>query len=302
MKARNLSLVSLVIFIVSCGINFPPNPPPTPPPTPIPTPIPECLPNLPWCNEMNPPQTCGECKHNPTNDPNYCEKADPCPPVDPCENVHCDPGFHCDKGTCVKNPPPPDNGFPVRFPLDTTIVYMRNSRWNAGIDSTIRINGDQALCEALHHVSVGDCHFDSDVWTYEGQRAQYEMMVMAGARAGNNITNKLCAVWRYKSGAKVDRCHNDTKVALVSCDHFGDTVHRDDPKTDPFEGEPFECGEQKDEFGPYAGFFTIPNCTPGSECLVRACLPLEEGNEATCAPWINVTWRNVASKVKKVKR
>jgi hypothetical protein len=176
-------------------------------------------------------------------------------------------------------------------------LYMRNARWNAGVDSTPRIRGDRELCEALHHVPVpnGDCHFDSDVWTSPEQRPEYEMMVLAGARAfpGPGKTSGLCPVWQYRSGSETGRCHDDRVSAAVSCDHFGNVTERDDPQTpDTFEGRPLQCGLQRDAFGPYAGFFMVPQCPGGGrECSVRACLPLEEGSEATCAPWVAVTWR-----------
>jgi hypothetical protein len=170
--------------------------------------------------------------------------------------------------------------FPVRFPLPTARLYMRNKRYRNGVDSTVRVRGDQELCEALHHVPVpsGDCHFESDVWQYESQKAEYEMAIMGG-----------CPVWEYRTDDGSARCHNDQN-AQHSCDHFGSVGKRDDPKTPEFEGWPALCGNQSDEFGPYAGFFMIPQHGEGP-MFVRACLPGHEGDNETCGPWIEVDWR-----------
>lgn len=192
-------------------------------------------------------------------------------------------------------PPTPPGAFPVRFPLPSAALYMRNHRYGNGIDATVRVSGDRALCEALHHVPVpsGDCHFDSNVWS-PGQRVDYEGLVLAGARSGQPPpAAPLGPVWQYRAGGQYGRCHDDQTRANTSCDHFGDTINRDDPQTrDVFEGTPAWLAAQRDEFGPYAGFFTIPQ-TSGPEfgTLVRACLPLAEGDEATCAPWITVDWK-----------
>lgn len=161
---------------------------------------------------------------------------------------------------------------------------MKNGRYNAGVDSTVRVNGDRELCELLHHVPVpnGDCHFDSNVWQYSGQRAAYEMAILGG-----------CPTWQYKDGAEIGNCRDDHKTTSVGCDHFGSTLDRDDPQTRGiFEGKPIECGLQTDESGWYiAGFFIIPHCTPGHGCAVRACLPKAQGNDATCGPWLEAYWR-----------
>jgi len=202
--------------------------------------------------------------------------------------------------------PAPAPAFPVRFPLESATLYMRNARYGNGIDSTIRVNGDPALGEALHHVPTSDYHFDSDVWR-AGERADYEMLVLGGARDGRPLPTPLGAVWQYRSGPKSGRCHDDRSGnAPVSCDHFGSssTGMRDDPNTPEFTGVPAALGNQRDEFGPYAGFWTMPQCphvesdfvggvlrSGAPECSVRACLPLAEGDDATCAPWLLVDWK-----------
>lgn len=261
---KNLLVVGGLLLICACNLPWPPIPIPTPPPTPAPTPTP-----------------------TPTPEPTPTPTPEPTPEPTPTPTPVPEP---------TPTPTPEPSIFPVRFPLPTAFLYMRNSRYNAGVDSTPRIRGDRELCEALHHVPVpsGDCHFDSDVWENKDQRAEYEMRVLAGARAypGHSTSDVLCPVWQFKSGSQLGRCHDDREHTLVSCDHFGNVVYRDDPQTpDVFEGRPEVCGNQRDEFGPYAGFFMIPNLTPGVNAWVRACLPLQEGNNDTCAPWIQVTWR-----------
>ena len=170
--------------------------------------------------------------------------------------------------------------FPVRFPVPSATLYMNAHRYGNGVDATVRVRGDRELCEALHHVPVpsGDCHFDSDVWLYKDQRAEYEMAILNG-----------CPTWQVR-GLRVERCHDD-QGAQHSCDHFGNTVDRDDPKTAAFEGRPVECGFQRDGFGPYAGFFMIPQKGDGT-MEVRACKTEPfEGDDATCSGWKLVDWR-----------
>jgi hypothetical protein len=172
------------------------------------------------------------------------------------------------------------------------------------------VNGDRELCEALHHVPVpnGDCHFDSDVWTSKDQRGEYEMLVLGGARAGMPSVTPLGPVWQYKAGGQLGRCSDDTVHPNTSCDHFGSAYvdGRDDPQTPlvilidgtilGFEGQPAALAKQNEFLNgalrPYAGFFMVPQTSgPTFGTQVRACLPLAEGNDTTCAPWILVDWK-----------
>jgi hypothetical protein len=159
------------------------------------------------------------------------------------------------------------------------------------------VSGDRELCEALHHVPVpsGDCHFDSNVWTHDEQRADYEGWVLAGARAGAALPpRRLGPVWEYRAGGQQRRCRTrEDGFDNTSCDHFGSASSgwRDDPKTPEFEGRPAWLAEQRDEFGPYAGFFMVPQTSgPTFGTLVRACPPLDE-SDAACAPWVSVDWK-----------
>ena len=193
--------------------------------------------------------------------------------------------------------PPPVASFPVRFPLPTASLYMRNHKYGNGIDATPRVRGDRDLCEALHHVPVpsGDCHFDSDVWQHKLQRADYEGLVLAGARDGGRpVSVPLGPVWQYRAGGEQGRCHDKREGVNTSCDHFGSAFvdGRDDPQTPQFEGQPAWLGNQRDEYGPYAGWFMVPQTSgPGFGTQIRSCLPLEEGNDDTCGPWILVDWK-----------
>ena len=249
-----------------------PDPTPTPVPDPPPTPVPDCL-------------------------VTGCPDGQSCLGPDGSRPFLQEPGRNSCQATPVPEPPAPA-AFPVRFPLPGAILYMRNHQYGNGLDATPRINGDRELCEALHHVPVpnGDCHFDSDVWQYEEQRADYEGLVLAGARHGAALpAAPLGPVWEYKAGGQQRQCRQrEDDYDNTSCDHFGSAASgwRDDPKTAEFEGRPLWLSAQRDEYGPYAGWFMVPQ-TSGKDfgTLIRACLPGRIGDEATCAPWVQVNWK-----------
>lgn len=113
----------------------PTNPTPTPTPEPTPPYTEACQAlldqGLPWCNEVVPPMTCGDCIHNPTTDPRACEKAAPCPPELPepqcpkftdrggterCQSDACD--CYCDL-ELIECPDPPDPPPPGECTLGT---------------------------------------------------------------------------------------------------------------------------------------------------------------------------------------
>ena len=243
-KSKLAAFIAAVAAALGIGIGVPPSP--TPSPEPVPTVAPTTAPT--------PPTPTAE----PTAQPTAVPTAAPTPTTSP-----------------TPNPP-----FPVRFPIEGAVIYMRNHRYNAGVDSTPRVKGDPELCELIHGVKVNDCHFDNDkgLWRGQEERGRYEVAVLGG-----------CPTWQVR-GLRVERCHDDQN-AQHSCDHFGNVSDRDDPKTHGvFEGKPESCGKQVDEFGPYAGFFMVPQKGEG-RMEVRSCKPGFEGDESTCGPWVDVTWR-----------
>jgi hypothetical protein len=138
---------------------------------------------------------------------------------------------------------------------------MRLAPYGQGFDATVRVYGDAPFCFAIHGVQTNDCHLEG--WPL---RAQCEMELISG-----------CPVFEYQTDANPSwhRCH-DNQNEECSCDHFGNVEFRDDPKTPAFEGQPAECGQQRDEHGPYAGFFAIAHGTG----RLRACRP--DGQQ--CSP------------------
>lgn len=280
-------ILPTILILGSCGFIPPPNPP-TPP---TPTPIPECLPGIPWCDAVG--QQCSTpevpCKHNPTQDPNHCELAPNCPeppipPVDPCSVITCEVGYHCEDGKCVKDdvsPVPPGNICPKEL-APSAYVYLNDKAYGNGFDSTVRVHGDTEFCRIIHGIAIDDCHLEG--WP---KKVECELKLTGG-----------CNIWQYTTdvGTTIYPC-NDDQNALASCDHFGDPIDRDDPQTPTsgdtldtlvgFEGKPKQCGLQRNQFGPNAGYFTIahggpPGCTSnGPFWHVRACLP----DGTNCGPW-----------------
>lgn len=233
----------------------------------------------------------------PTPEPTVAPTATPSPVPEPTALPTVTPS-PVPTATPPSPTPPPAVGFPVRFPAATASLYMRNHRYGNGIDSTPRIRGDRELCELLHHVPVpsGDCHFDSDVWTGKTQRADYEGLVLAGARHGGVLPSApLGPVWEYRAGGQQRQCRQrEDGFDNTSCDHFGSAYvdGRDDPKTPEFEGEPKWLANQRDEYGPYAGFFMVPQTSgPGFGTQIRACIPGRLGDIDTCGPWLQVDWK-----------
>jgi hypothetical protein len=75
----------------------------------------------------------------------------------------------------------------------------------------------------------------------------------------------------------------DDQDDFMSCDHFGSTDYRDDPKTPEFEGQPAACGLQRGADGkPVAGFFVIAHSTPGVPGEVRSCV---DATFSACGPF-----------------
>ncbi len=219
-----------------------------PNPKPTPTPIPEPTVPSPIC-EID--QVCG-CWHQPPGQD--WQQLPPCPTPTP---------------TPVPTPTPtptpqPQTACPKTL-AEGAYVYVTNKAYGQGFDAGVRVKGDKEFCRLIHGVEVNDCHLEG--WP---RRSACEMELMGG-----------CPVWQYavdKNGNGKQVCHDD-QYAVASCDHFGDPVDRDDPKTPTtgdtvatlvgFEGRPLECGLQRDAFGPYAGFFTVAH----GKGYIRACKP-----------------------------
>ena len=158
-----------------------------------------------------------------------------------------------------------------KVPADGSYVYLNNKRYGNGVDSTVRIHGDQEMCFLIHGVSVNDCHFEG----MQGDRAACEMWLVkrqTGLSGG-------CPVWQFLKDGNTYPCYQAPHPDQ-SCDHFGDPTFRDDPQTpNVFEGQPAECGLQRNSVNdPMAGFFVITH----GIYQVRACLP----DGTNCGPWI----------------
>jgi len=182
---RSLVVILSVLLLPACGGN--PGPGPIPPePTPEPTPpytaaCQELLDQgLPWCHDVSPPLTCGECVHNPSGDPRHCEKAPDCNEPPPPELPEPQCSTFMDRGgtiqltsgecdcyretvwiPCPDPPQPTECGFPQGIPEDD-FTYDPNGQGTLGsvINATM---SDMTGC------SVGsDCPitFAPDVWMH----------------------------------------------------------------------------------------------------------------------------------------
>ena len=159
-------------------------------------------------------------------------------------------------------PPPAETSCPKK-PAEGSEVYLNAKPYGQGFDATVRIRGDKAFCFAIHQVQTDDCHLEG--WP---MRTQCEMELL-----GNG-----CPIWQFQTDLNpAPQSCSDNQNAEISCDHFGNVEFRDDPKTPQFEGQPVECGQQRDQYGPKAGFFTVAHGLG----RVRACKPDGLG----CSPW-----------------
>ncbi len=177
-------------------------------------------------------------------------------------------------GPCAtrkSRPAPPAPTFCPKRLAPGAYVYLNDKAYGHGFDSTPRVHGDPEFCYLIHGVWINDCHLEG--WP---TRTQCEMELMHG-----------CPIWQYTTdGTTIHGCFDDRQAA-ASCDHFGSVGHQDDPQTPTtgdtiwnlkgFEGLPLECGLQRNDYGPMAGFFTVAHGIGH----VRACKPDETG----CGPW-----------------
>jgi hypothetical protein len=164
-----------------------------------------------------------------------------------------------------------------------TLSLNSPKRYGNGLDSTLYVAGDPEFCRLIHGVSANRCHLEG---VRERQACELELL---GGK---------CPTWRYRSGTEAGVCHDDRESAAISCDHVGSAGGaRDDPNTPTtgttlatlqgFEGSPLVCGLQRDVFGPMAGFWVMPQCSPGRECAVAVCMPDGTG----CSGYLAVDWR-----------
>ena len=168
-------------------------------------------------------------------------------------------------------PPPTGNVCPKEL-AEGAEVYVNLNYYGQGLDTGTRVRGDSQFCFLIHHVNTDDCNLEG--WS---MRVQCEMKLH-----GSYVQKtKACPVFQFQTDTDptVRQCHDD-QDAQMSCDHFGNVDYRDDPKTPVFEGQPVECGEQRDQYGPMAGFFTVAHGLG----RVRACRPDFGG----CGRWLAV--------------
>jgi hypothetical protein len=93
---RWFSIALFPIVLVGCSLLPKPPDPTEPPEPPVDPPYTESCQALldegtPWCHLIDPPMTCGDCVHNPTQDPKHCEKAPECvEPPPPLPEPQCE--------------------------------------------------------------------------------------------------------------------------------------------------------------------------------------------------------------------
>ena len=142
-------------------------------------------------------------------------------------------------------------------------VYLNNKPYGHGFDSTVRVKGDPEFCRLIHGTPENDCHLEG--WP---QRTACEMELMGG-----------CPIWQCRTSSHPDplRCLQP-QHPVCSCDHWGTAGGaQDDPHTPEYEGQPAECGDQRVDGSPAAGFYTVAR----GKGDVRACKPDGTG----CGPW-----------------
>lgn len=133
-------------------------------------------------------------------------------------------------------------------------AYVNAKPYGQGLDSEPRVYGDEEFCKAIHGVPARSCHLEG--WA---KRVECEMELLGG-----------CPVWQWAPSADGPwQPAHQAAHPVLSVDHFGNTVDRDDPVTRTvFEGKPEACGKQRDERqDPVAGFFVIAH----GRAFVRAC-------------------------------
>lgn len=219
-----------------------------------------------------------------------------CKAVAPACPEQCPVGQECKDPAvgCVPKPPepPPAGDACPKALAPGAYVVLRTTAYKPFVNfySTPYVHGDPELCRLVHGVAINECHLEG--WP----KQQACELQLVGKAVGKPYA---CPIWQFSvdGGTHFEQCV-DNSSALASCDHFGGTLNRDDPKTPTtgdtletlqgFEGIPKECGLQRDIHGPMAGFFTVANGGPsgcatsgGPYWLIRACLP----DGTNCGQW-----------------
>lgn len=158
-------------------------------------------------------------------------------------------------------PPAPKTACP-KLLAPGAYVYVNLKPYGQGWDSSPRVHGDPDFCLAIHGVPASDCHLEG--WP---KRLECELELIGG-----------CPEFEYRAGgADPWGLCKATGSQAVTCDHFGNTIDRDDPQTPEFEGQPKVCANQRDPEGrPKAGFFMVAHGIG----QIRACAPSHD--PATC--------------------
>lgn len=196
-----------------------------------------------------------------------------CPPGRPlCRETPAGPECYAEP---TPEPPVPTSACPKVLAEGAT-VWVQGSPYGQGAQFTPYVDGDPEFCRLVHGVAANRCHLEG--WP---RRLDCELELL-GPYAQKA---QACPVVQYRNastGMKPQPCTDQSfEGQHMSCDHFGDTVNRDDPKTpDVFEGEPKVCGEQRDQYGPVAGFFAVAH----GKGEIRACRPDYDG----CGRWLPI--------------
>ncbi len=150
-------------------------------------------------------------------------------------------------------------------------AWVRLKPYGNGLDTEVNVTNWPDLCYFIHGnpINPNQCHLEGlDSKGYS--RVQCEMLIVETLSHGAGKCP--VGVWRTNEHNADNYCYQDDPYPTggMSCDHFGDTITRDDPQTPPFEGEPKVCGNYRDPYGkPMAGFFWIGH----GDGWMKACLP-----------------------------
>ena len=288
---RGFALVLLALPLLMGAPACPPNPNPTPMPTPSPTPTPTpapghvCMVGEEFCQcwFLTPGSDVwleAQCPEGQTCAPDRKSCIAPTPPSCP---ETCPPGQECTDpavGCVVKPTPPPTTGAcPWKLSQYPGVHLEANTKyWGQGLDHTTLVVGSRQYCTDRG-------------WTDGRSSCQVAVdgdpnKVICEIEFGGG-----CPRFEFRQGSVQHPCVDDQND-LMSCDHFGDPVTRDDPQTPTtgntlatlkgFEGEPKVCGLQRIGDKPIAGFFTIAHGFGGE---ARSCV---DGSFSACGPWLAV--------------